>query len=102
VRRKLGEIKIELKRRMHVPVPTVGKWLASVVRGHFNYYGVPNNYPALSTFRYHVIWLWWRSLRRRSHKTRVTWERMCRIVAACLPPARITHPYPGERFGLTT
>ena len=102
VRRKLGEIKIELKRRMHVPVPTVGKWLASVVRGHFNYYGVPNNYPALSTFRYHVIWLWWRSLRRRSHKTRMTWERMCRIVAACLPPACITHPYPSERFGLTT
>jgi group II intron reverse transcriptase/maturase len=102
VRRKLGEIKIELRRRMHAPVPTVGKWLASVVRGHFNYYGVPNNYPALSTFRYHVIWLWWRSLHRRSHKTRMTWARMCRIVAACLPPARITHPYPGERFGLTT
>src|SRR6266852_5424148 len=64
VRRKLGEIKIELKRRMHVPVPQVGKWLASVVRGHFNYYGVPNNYPALSTFRFHVAWLWWRTLRR--------------------------------------
>jgi len=102
VRRKLGEIKIELKRRMHVPVPAVGKWLGAVVRGHINYYGVPNNYPALSTFRFHVAWLWWRTLRRRSHKTRVTWERMRRLVAAYLPAARITHPQPGVRFGLTT
>src|SRR5467141_3887702 len=95
VRRKLGEIKIELKRRMHVPVPAVGKWLGAVVRGHINYYGVPNNYPALSTFRFHVAWLWWRTLRRRSHKTRVSWERMRRLVAAYLPAARITHPQPG-------
>jgi RNA-directed DNA polymerase len=102
VRRKLGEIKIELKRRMHVPVPAVGKWLGAVMRGHFNYYGVPTNYSALSTFRFHVAWLWWRTLRRRSHKTRVTWGRMCHLVAAYLPPARITHPQPGVRFGLTT
>jgi group II intron reverse transcriptase/maturase len=102
VRRKLGEIKIELKRRMHVSVPAVGKWLGAVVRGHFNYYGVPNNLPALSIFRFHVAWIWWRTLRRRSHKTRVTWLRMRRLVAAYLPPARITHPHPGVRFGLTT
>jgi RNA-directed DNA polymerase len=102
VRRKLGEIKIELKRRMHVPVPVVGKWLGAVVRGHFNYYGVPTNYSALSIFRFHVAWLWWRTLRRRSHKTRVTWGRMCHLVAAYLPPARITHPQPGVRFGLNT
>jgi RNA-directed DNA polymerase len=102
VRRKLGEIKIELKRRMHVPVPAVGKWLGAVVRGHFNYYGVPNNISALSIFRFHVAWLWWRTLRRRSHKTQVTWERMRRLVAAYLPAARITHPHPGVRFGLTT
>ena len=102
VRRKLGEIKIELKRRMHAPVPVVGKWLGAVVRGHFNYYGVPYNYSALSIFRFHAAWLWWRSLRRRSHKTRVTWRRMRHLVAAYLPPARITHPHPGVRFGLTT
>jgi hypothetical protein len=30
------------------------------------------------------------------------WERMRRLVAAYLPAARITHPQPGVRFGLTT
>jgi len=102
LRRKLGSVKLELKRRMQLPVPAVGKWLRSVVRGHLNYYGVSDNSPALSTFRFRVAWLWWRTLRRRSHKTRVTWRRMSRLVAAYLPAARITHPYPDVRFGLTT
>jgi hypothetical protein len=102
MRRKLGEVKAELRRRLHAPVPEVGKWLGSVLRGHFNYYGVPQNSAALNTFRYFVSWLWWRALRRRSQKTRLTWERMCRLVRRYLPPARLTHPYPSVRFRLST
>ena len=102
LRRKLGEMKIELRRRLHVPVPEVGKWLGTVLRGHFNYYGVPQNSAALNTFRYFVSWLWWRTLRRRSQKTRLTWERMRRLVARYLPLARITHPYPNVRLRLST
>jgi group II intron reverse transcriptase/maturase len=102
MRRKLGALKVELRRRMHAPVPEVGRWLGAVLRGHFNYYGVPQNYAALETFRYHVFWLWWRTLRRRSQKTRLTWERMRRLVLRYLPPARITHPYPNVRLRLST
>ena len=50
LRRKLGEVKTELRRRLHVPVPEVGKWLGTVLRGHFNYYGVPQNSAALNTY----------------------------------------------------
>ena len=102
MRRKLGAIKVELRRRLHAPVPEVGRWLGAVLRGHFNYYGVPQNYAALNTFRYHVFWLWRRTLRRRSQKTRLTWERMRRLVLRYLPPARITHPYPNVRLRLST
>jgi group II intron reverse transcriptase/maturase len=102
VRRKLRAIKIELRRRLHVPIPEVGKWLGAVVRGHLNYYGVPHNFAALETFRYFVSWFWWRTLRRRSQKTRLTWERMQRLVLRYLPPARIMHPYPDARFRLST
>jgi len=102
VRRKLGEIKIELRRRLHIPVPKVGKWLESVLRGHFNYYGVPLNFAALSTFRALVSWLWLRALRRRSQRTRMTWARMRRLVERYLPHARITHPFPDARFHLNT
>lgn len=102
MRRKLGEIKVELRRRLHVPVPEVGKWLRAVLKGHFNYYGVPLNFAALNTFAYFVARLWWRTLRRRSQKTRLTWKRMGRLVRRYLPPARIMHPYPDARFSLNT
>ena len=47
---KLNEVKAELQRRMHEPIPEVGKWLQAVVRGHIRYYGVPMNQPALCDF----------------------------------------------------
>ncbi len=99
---KLKEVKILLRQRLHDPVPEVGKWLASVVRGHCQYYGVPMNGPALALFRFRVTWLWWRSLRRRSQKTKVTWERMKRLIDHWIPPARICHPYPLKRLGVVT
>ena len=99
---KLKDVKITLRRRLHDPVPEVGTWLASVVRGHCQYYGVPMNLRALSLFRYRVIWFWWRSLRRRSQKTKMTWARMQRLIDRFIPPARVCHPYPLRRLGVIT
>jgi group II intron reverse transcriptase/maturase len=101
-RAKLTEIKTGLRRRMHEPVPQVGKWLKTVIGGHNRYYGVPTNERSLSSFRFHVARLWFRSLRRRSQKTRVTWERMYRLIDRWLPPPRIHHPYPLRRLGVIT
>ena len=99
---KLGEVKIELQRRMHTPIPEVGQWLRAVVSGHFRYYGVPMNAPALSMFRFQVGWLWHRTLLRRSQNSRVTWDRMRRLIDRWLPPARIYHDYPLRRLGVIT
>ena len=101
-RTKLGEIRKELRRRMHRPVPEVGKWLRSVVEGHNRYYGVPMNLQSLKTFRFQVARDWYRALRRRSQKKRLTWERMYRLIDRWLPPARIHHPYPLRRLGVIT
>jgi Transposase DDE domain len=38
---KLKEIKQEMRRRMHQPIPEQGRWLGRVVRGYFNYHAVP-------------------------------------------------------------
>jgi hypothetical protein len=43
MRAKLRAIKEALRRRMHLPIPQVGKWLGQVVRGYFNYHAVPTN-----------------------------------------------------------
>jgi group II intron reverse transcriptase/maturase len=102
MRAKLKELKLELRRRLHDPVPEVGRWLGAVVRGHFRYYGVPRNGPALTLFRYQVVGLWLRTLRRRSQKHRVTWARMWRLVQRWLPSPRIYHPYPEQRLCVIT
>jgi len=96
--RKLKAIKVELRRRLHQPWWRVGDWLATVLRGHYQYYGVPFNYPALARMRHQVIGLWYKTLRRRSQRTRVTWERMKRMARCTLPTPRIYQPYPDERL----
>jgi RNA-directed DNA polymerase len=99
---KLSEVKAELRRRMHDPIPEVGKWLGSVVGGHLRYYGVPMNHRALSLFRFQVGRLWYRVLSRRSQNGRMRWDRMRRLIDRWLPPARVCHPYPLRRLGVIT
>jgi group II intron reverse transcriptase/maturase len=102
LRTKLTEIKTELRRRRHQPVPEQGAWLRVVLWGHYRYYGVPLNAKALQQFRKEVSHVWHRSLSRRSQTGYVNWTRMSRYVAKWLPVARIYHPYPNERFGVRT
>jgi RNA-directed DNA polymerase len=102
VRAKLKEIKRELRGRMHASIPDLGKWLRAILRGHYNYYGVPRNGRAMNAFRYYVGRLWFRTLRRRSQKTRINWERMQRIIKRWLPYPIIRHPYPEQRLRVFT
>jgi RNA-directed DNA polymerase len=67
---KLKEVKTELKVRMHDPVSSVGKYLASMLRGHYQYYGAPWNTYALYAFRRAVIGLWHQVISRRSQMAR--------------------------------
>jgi group II intron reverse transcriptase/maturase len=99
---KLSAVKTELRRRLHQPLPDVGQWLRSVVSGHFRYYGVPMNAPALHIFRFQIGWLWHRVLSRRSQNGRIPWDRMRRLINRWLPPGRIYHDYPLRRMGVVT
>ena len=102
LRAKLAEVKDQLRRRMHEPIPEQGRWLASVVRGHMAYYAVPGNTKAVAAFRDQVSRHWFKALRRRSQRTTVNWARMNRIVTRWLPRARVMHPYPNVRFDART
>jgi RNA-directed DNA polymerase len=99
---KLKAIKVELRQRMHDTIPQLGRYLGSVVAGHVRYFGVPLNGRAIGAFRFAVGRLWKRCLERRSQRTRISWERMTRLIARWLPPARICHPYPLVRLGVMT
>ncbi len=102
LRAKVKEVREEIMKRRHVPVPDQGKWLRSVLNGHLNYYAVPGNKQSIDTFRTEVMRGWFHALRRRSQKARsLTWERFKRLVKTWLPTAKVKHPYPSQRLCVT-
>jgi len=92
MRSKLHALKVETRRRMHLPIPDQGRWLARVLQGHYNYYAVPGNGKALHGYREQVIRHWRHALRRRSQKGRITRARAGRLAQRWLPPPLILHP----------
>jgi hypothetical protein len=68
------------------------------VHGYFNYHAVPGNMDSLNSFRAQVLWRWYRALRRRSQRRRLTWARFLRLAVAWIPSPRILHPHPNVRF----
>jgi len=102
MRAKLKEIKDQLRLRRFTPVVEMGRWLRSVIVGWYRYYAVPFTYHSLESFRRRVSWLWYRTLRRRSQRSRMTWRRMHRLIARWLPAPRIMHPYPWDRLRVMT
>jgi RNA-directed DNA polymerase len=102
LRAKLREVKAELRQRRHDPIPEVGKYLAAVVRGHCQYFGMPGNWRAIGRFRDEVSRLWHQALSRRSQKGPVRWDRMHRLIQRFIPPARVVHPSPSVMFAVMT
>jgi RNA-directed DNA polymerase len=98
LRAKLGEVKEALMRRRHEPIPQLGAWLRSVVRGYFNYHGVPGNTDSMESFRTATARNWLKALRRRSQRDRMAWERFDLLVDRWIPKVQVLHPYPNVRF----
>ena len=96
-RRKLLEMKQELRRRMHEPIAKVGEWLRSVLRGYYQYHAIPGNLATLFQFRYRVARHWFRTLNQRSQR-RLTWEKLGRVFHHWLPIPQVVHPHPDARF----
>ena len=98
MRAKLKETTETLRRVRHRPIDEQGQWLGTVIGGYFAYFAVPTNTHMLSAFRAHISEKWFRSLRRRSQRHRLTWARMSRLIDRFLPPVRVQHPWPDQRF----
>jgi RNA-directed DNA polymerase len=97
--RKLKALRREAWRLMHASLATQHRWYASVLRGHYGYFGRPHNYPALNSFRQQVRRIWFCCLRRRSQKSRrMGWEQFEAMTSRFpLPTPRITRPWTPRR-----
>jgi group II intron reverse transcriptase/maturase len=102
MRAKLHSMQEELSKRQHLPIVEQADWLARVVRGYFAYHAVPTNIARQNSFRTQVMRYWIRALRRRSQRSRITWERLNRRLDGWVPRPRIVHPWPDARFDART
>lgn len=98
---KLAALRKQMRKRRDAPPREQQRWLTSVLRGHFNYYGVPSNFAALRSFCRQVRHAWHRQLQRRSQRARWTSAQRDAFDAKYpLPLPRIVHPSPTVRFAL--
>ena len=95
---KLHDVAAKLRRRINDPIEQTGDWLKQVERGYFRYHAVPGNLKRLYAFRREIARHWLSTLRRRSQRSRWTWERFQTLIDRYLPEPEILHPYPLERF----
>ncbi len=102
VKLKLQEIREYLIRNRHKPIPETGNWLNSVLNGYYNYHAIPGNIRTLEIMRRECARAWLFALKRRSQKSRMTWEKLDRLIQKYLPRDKILHSYPDERFHAKT
>lgn len=98
MRATLTVIRDKLYQRRHESVPVVGAWLQRVLNGYFAYHAVPTNLLRLDGFRKEVCRAWRHALLRRSQRSRLNWSRFNRLTRKYVPPCRVLHPYPEQRF----
>lgn len=90
---KLRAVKQEVRRRMHTDATTQHRYLTSVLRGHYQYYGVPGNTRPMEAFHREVTRLWFRALSRRGGKKRLNWVAFAAYLQRYpLPRPHITRP----------
>ncbi len=86
----LLRIKEWLRKVMHTSVWFQAKCLRRKLIGYYNYFGLKNCLPALARVLFHVRRIWIQTLRRRSQKSRLSWERFLQKPWVKILPS----PYP--------
>lgn len=70
------------------------KILVAKLRGHFQYYGVSENYVGIARFYKITVKLVWKWLNRRSQKRKMSWDRFNKYLELYpLPKPKIVHSF---------
>ncbi|MDI7269091.1 MAG: group II intron reverse transcriptase/maturase [Myxococcota bacterium] len=78
------------RRHRHEPVKEQHAALGRRLRGHYQYFGVNGNLIGIRKVAHAAARSWYKWLRRRSQRTRLTWERFNELLAALpFPRTRI-------------
>ena len=76
----------------HLPVRDQHRLLCRKIQGHYAYYGITGNSPALARFLFEVTRIWKKWLSRRSQRGYLNWPSFQRLLDRYpLPPALAVH-----------
>jgi group II intron reverse transcriptase/maturase len=90
--RALKRVSEWCRRNRYRPVVEQQQALNRKLRGHYGYYGITTNFPALRRFKEEVQCIWRKWLNRRSQRTRMNWDRFHLLLRRYpLLPAQVTH-----------
>lgn len=81
LRRAAKKVALHCRRTRHLPLWTQAQTLREKLRGHYQYYGVTGNYPALRRYYRLVVQTWRKWLNRRSQRARMPWPKFDRLFA---------------------
>lgn len=94
-KRALARLAAWCKQHRHERVREQHKALSRKLRGHYGYFGIIGNSPALSRFAYEVNRIWRKWLNRRSQGRSMPWARFNAVLKRYpLPPPRIRDASP--------
>ena len=85
LRRALQAVADFCRRHRHKPVKEQHAGLKRRLVGHFNYFGVNGNIRSLKKLVHKAERLWRKWLRRRSQRTRLTWDRFKATILRAFP-----------------
>ncbi len=92
--RALKKVATWCRHHRHEPMKEQWQILVQKLRGHYAYFGITGNCAALDRFLEEVRGIWRRWLDRRSHRSRMSWQRMDRLLERYpLPPPRIVRSF---------
>jgi RNA-directed DNA polymerase len=89
---KVRDLKNWFRSHLTTPLSEVWKTLNAKLRGHYQYYGINDNWPSLEKFRSMAKQLAFRWLNRRSQSTSKTWPEFYKYLAlhSLASPKRLT------------
>jgi len=92
LRRAISRVAAWCREHRHLAVPVQWRYLCSVLRGHYQYYGVTGNLRSLKCFHLQLRRAWRKWLDRRSQRGRMSWERFRAVLQRHpLPAAWLPH-----------
>lgn len=82
------------KENRHLPLKEQYQKLSQKLRGHYQYYGIINNYRQIEKVYYQTLKAWKYWLNRRSRKKDMKWEKFNKVLRNFpLPKPRIIHAF---------